>query len=136
MIPPALDSEEWASHETLRGFDGSVVRIGMGAVVVGDVPRRAGVLFAKLNNGIAEYPLPVIEGAALPALIALANAALPDDDPRKITWRRVGILRAAIQRILGEVQGDDLDSKLSRAGLYELDALADALQSYLPPRPE
>lgn len=51
----------------------------------------------------------------IPGLIALANAALPDDDPHKITREMVRLLRDTAEE-------------------YDyLTPIADALASYLPP---
>lgn len=73
---------------------------------------------------------------AIPALIALANAALPDDDKRKITRERL----AALEEVVGAA---GLWNRMQRAagrdmqpGEHALDLVADlyhALQSYLPP---
>lgn len=62
---------------------------------------------------------------AIPALIALANAALPDDDLRKITRERVAELRSA----LGCFQADR--GRLPDDAATE--RFLDALESYLPP---
>ena len=51
--------------------------------------------------------------------LALFNAALPDDDPRKITWAMVDDLR-------------DMSRRTTTAGRRH--QIADALASYLPPR--
>ena len=62
-----------------------------------------------------------IPAEALPAAIALANAALPDNDPRKITRRLVDAIRIATEQA-------------NTPSHYEaLHAIADALASYLPP---
>jgi hypothetical protein len=58
----------------------------------------------------------------LPRLIALANAALPDNDPRKITRERLGLLAYANGR-----------DELSQGEWEEVKAFVAALQSYLPP---
>ncbi len=57
------------------------------------------------------------------AVIALANSALPADDPRKITHAKLDGLRAAI------ASTSDPHAVYSRVGTEFLDALA----SYLPP---
>lgn len=75
----------------------------------------------------------VLHPKDLPALIALANAALPDTDQRKIKRHDVDLLRSAVDRIKAGVSGDTLDDKFARVGLFRLDSLAAALESYLPP---
>lgn len=69
----------------------------------------------------------------LVALIAHANAALPDYDPRKVTREMVALLREIVDderrgAVLGEygINLRDVD---------RLERLADALESYLPPLP-
>lgn len=57
------------------------------------------------------------------SLVALANAALPDSDHRKITREMVGRLRWAASHA-GESNGGAQQC---------IDAIADALESYLPP---
>jgi hypothetical protein len=64
--------------------------------------------------------VPNISGAAnLATVIALANAALPNDDPHKITRAMIDEIRHA-------------SDEVPYAGI-ELDRIADALASYLPP---
>lgn len=63
-----------------------------------------------------------------PRLIAVANAALPDSDPRKITRAMVVELR---KRALGHPLGYGEWSK--NPPDPELTKIADALESYLPP---
>ena len=60
------------------------------------------------------------------AVIALANAALPDDDSRKITWAMVEALRGCA--------GDFETSSKSHSCYRNLHRIADVLASYLPPR--
>lgn len=96
-IEPALTAEEWTSPaDALDGYfdlrDGVVdVRLGGahgGGDLVGDTRK----------------------------LIAFANAALPDSDPRKITRERIALLWSAA----------------SRAGESDV-VFIEALESYLPP---
>jgi hypothetical protein len=63
-------------------------------------------------------------------VIALANAALPDSDPRKITRKHIAMLREA-GRQRDSLSPPYLDITLDDAA--ELLAFADALESYLPP---
>jgi hypothetical protein len=59
-------------------------------------------------------------------LIALANAALPDDDPRKIRRHRIALLRYIVGRAPDADDVDKVESVLAKDFL-------DALESYLPP---
>lgn len=63
-------------------------------------------------------------------VIAVANAALPDDDPRKFAHADVYDLRALIADLRA---GNDLTRLTERTA--RLAAFADALESYLPPSP-
>lgn len=73
-----------------------------------------------VRDGLA-YEVTYLWGRSRQAgAIALANAALPDDDPRKITRERVNILRELWAECPYEYQ-------------TALRELADALESYLPP---
>lgn len=87
-IQPALSAEEWE-----HGYERSGLSLERG---VSD-----GALYVYLIDAI---PTDDGEGAAsdashkcepvdLTALIALANAALPDDDPRKLVAADVGLIR-------------------------------------------
>ena len=73
----------------------------------------------------------------LPNLIALANAALSDDDPRKITREWVAELRTTASEIDVQLRNphwrmaDDRSLAVHRA--RTLRTMADALESYLPP---
>lgn len=112
-IEPALSVDEWADRSvrlgrywwdgTMSGDDGCV------AVTSGTDPQ--------------ESPRP-ISGRCLPALIALANAALPDTDPRKI--RRGWIIWL-------QEEADVLKRNGAGAGALMAREIADALASYLPP---
>ena len=68
----------------------------------------------------------------LRALIALANAALPDDDPRKITREKIATLREMVGYAAGAYtsSGESEDLKADEAFLSPF---LDALESYLPP---
>jgi hypothetical protein len=97
-IEPALSPEEWANLSVFKGETAAQHRIML-----------------ALNGGGTV--------AHMPATIALANAALSDDDPRKITWAMVDEIREAAS-FIHEVSEEQ--PKLKR--------IAAALASYLPPR--
>ena len=103
-IEPALTPEEWANkgYPAIDGyfdFENCVVDTG---------------------GGWGGEP-----GRFIPGLIALANAALPDDDKRKFRREHIAALRNATVR---DVIGDE-----DREQTSILRNLADALESYLPP---
>lgn len=62
-------------------------------------------------------------------IIAVVNDALPDSDPRKITREKLGWIRSAIESIVAEWG----EAKLDAVRNGDLQAFADALESYLPP---
>jgi hypothetical protein len=73
----------------------------------------------------------VRDGGDLAALIALANAAMNDEDPRKFTREHVVALRSATEELARDYDAVATDARSARAGL--LDDLADAIESFLPP---
>lgn len=124
-IEPALDAEEWESKVARRGagYPSFIAMLEPGLTVVGAASAYE-----------HEQSVEVVTGA-LPALIALANAALPDTDPRKITREKVELIRDGVQQIAAAV--DDMrpstEKADARALSVALGAFADALESYLPP---
>jgi hypothetical protein len=65
------------------------------------------------------------------AIIAALNAALPDDDPRKITQAMIAVLREFAEAPgygWSDADGNNFPNE-------ELTRIADALASYLPPEP-
>jgi len=118
VIPPALTAEEWANSEFASHYGLATTSL--------EVDHK-GRVFA--HSEMADEDIVVILNeavdarAVLPKFIALANAALPDGDPRKITWAMVDELREWATGF------DD-----PRPGQETLAAIADALGSYLPPR--
>ena len=110
-MKPAVTREQWAQFFGEGGY----------------TPLYATVV--QRNHDGTFIVFPEGEGAMffpdeLPGLIALANAALPDDD-RKITRGHIAALRNATVR---DVIGDE-----DREQTSILRNLADALESYLPP---
>jgi hypothetical protein len=63
-----------------------------------------------------------------PKLIALANAALPDSDRRKITREKLATIRLALDLL---PRADDEDVMAHQAA----NEFVDGLESYLPPPP-
>lgn len=109
MIPPALTPEEWAKvqRDTLMPYDAfdAISAFGM----------------SRPSNADSAV-----------ALIALANAALPDRDPRKITRADVDALR----QLAGTVRiptGDGMTFLTPGGGPPWATALAAKLAALLPP---
>lgn len=117
-ISPALTAEEWAHREFVRG-----------------VPRREHQIFGYvgeedglLHLGWDAEPLHPVTVNSIPAVLALANAALEDDDKRKITREWVAELRELVTLLR---DGSDIPRLAERTAV--LSDAADALASYLPP---
>ena len=111
-MKPAVTREQWAQFFGEGGY----------------TPLYATVV--QRNHDGTFIVFPEGEGATfapheLPGLIALANAALPDDDKRKFRREHIAALRDATLR---DVIGDE---DTERTGV--LRTLARALESYLPP---
>jgi hypothetical protein len=103
MIASAMSPEEWTEalswpHGVKDYIVGPADRVGYGDDSCADMAR----------------------------LIALANAALPDTDPRKITRAMVERLYG-LANVLRDVHRMNIDAE-------QCESLADALASYLPPR--
>lgn len=81
-IPPALTPEEWRART-----DGSEFALPH---VFEDERGRRVRYYVDYGNTYGGYES--LSGDGLPEMIALANAALPDGDPRKLTWDDVRML--------------------------------------------
>jgi hypothetical protein len=126
-IPPALTPDEWERR------------------AIGDGPLE----IARIMDGPGPDAIEVTEDLRwfrdedIPALIALANAALPDTDPRKITRDWLADLRiaqneaqeAAWRSCMNGEPGKPCDECQRAVDGFKarLQAIADALASYLPP---
>ncbi|HEV8448572.1 MAG TPA: hypothetical protein VGQ44_17200 [Gemmatimonadaceae bacterium] len=108
-VSPALRADEWREIEPDLPTFGPAHREAMRA----------------LANSLHEA-----NGGLLAKMIALANAALPVDDPRKFTHVTVDVLRQMPAFLRGAGMGADPDG----AGRF-ISNLADVIESYLPPRP-
>jgi hypothetical protein len=70
---------------------------------------------------------------AIPQLIAVLNAALPDADTRKITRDKVECLRALVEGMRAHERADGIEmSRDESEALAIAESLAEALESYLP----
>jgi hypothetical protein len=105
-ITPALPDREWDRLDTA---DEAYLPGGGGV-------RKAGKDIAIWTYGTVD-----VKRESLPALIAIANDALHDDDPRKITREDVSVLRALASRAPDEVS------------VMNVERVADLLGSYLRP---
>lgn len=97
-VPLALSAEEWAMHVEVASDQGLTLQQHLANTTVRPV-----------------------------SSIALANAALKADDPRKITRAMVNLLRDVAETHEAE-SGEDWHEDVA-----PLRAMADALASYLPP---
>jgi hypothetical protein len=118
-IEPALSAEEWA----------------LSAKMDHDTAGDVGVRVDEVERGVLELTVDVpgefsigVPARLLPATIALANAALKDDDKRKITRAMVADLREAAA---SHAAYDSLPQFAALAA--RVSRFADALESYLPP---
>ena len=115
-IEPALTAEEWANGQYI-GADLSIRR------------RNDGLSGHRLELDVRATPFDTPEDFA--AAVAMFNAALPGDDPRKITRERIEALRRCVELARESEMG-------TRGGVdWRRDTFADstilALESYLPP---
>ena len=120
-IEPALTPEAWGEFKNGR------------EVVLGDPTDRFSprVSFYKGKIGIYDDWSNGNDTADLAAIIALANAALPDDDPRKITRAHTALLFRIAQWIANGFPEDDAQSFAAGGELHDLGRI---LASYLPPQ--
>lgn len=115
-VEPALSAEEW--HD---GYvDWAEAR---GARLSTD-----GYCHIALYDDGDEIALAARE---LPALIALANHALPDGDPRKITRADVEVLEEASRYLGARAYADDAGT-YERTGAMSLRTLSAKLRALLP----
>jgi hypothetical protein len=114
-IRPALEADEWASRQRCFGSR-EVVEV----LPCADGPR--------VRVSTPDETLDVSGGDELAALIALANCALSDDDPRKLSWRYVTLLRDVARDRSAPSGG------ASQAVVELLRQLANVIESYLPER--
>ena len=107
-IRPALTPAQWKEHRA-------------GAVFVHVVDDETHVVVADPDNQLVSVSGP----SEVFALMALANDALPDDDPRKLTRADVALLNALLVKI---------DAREPSGMLAIAEALRDKVAALLPPR--
>lgn len=115
-IQPALTAEEW------RGALGDNGQFISDAAFITARPGESLTISATIYREVA------------PRVMALANAALPDDDPRKIRRFHVDLLRRATDELTEGGPGRTVDPNEYQLGIAAVLELADVLESYLPPR--
>jgi hypothetical protein len=105
MLPPALQDHEWRNGQSTLRDTGVVLSLAgeLGLLIEGAQHITIGRNVARLT-----------------ALIALANAAMSDDDPHKLKQAHVDALRAVVQGAAGKKE------------VAVLGELASAIESYLP----
>lgn len=118
-IHPALTPDEWVALEGRPAIERGEEFQGDG--IRGHVDEWLGFC---VDNFTPETQSSHKNAANLTAIIALANAALPDSDPRQIRFGWVLWLREEAE-ILGR--------NGAGAGALMAAEIADALASYLPP---
>lgn len=120
-IPPALSESEWENEAAIVG--------GLGVRIRHTIPNQPTLEISSVDGRIATPVLhSIADTNSIAALIALANAAMNDEDPRKITRETVDTLRQ--MRALLHGVGMGVDPEGGRTFVAEL---ADALESLLPP---
>jgi hypothetical protein len=125
-IRPVMTPEEW-SRAMLNAWDTGA---RLSKATVGSV-RTAGPQRLVLEVESRDGPInDSIDGDGLPKLIALANAALPADDPRKITREWITALRDMEPQGVESFRGFDETAQRTEAMIQQMIA---ALESYLPP---
>lgn len=112
-IPPALSAEDWQG-KTYWPDDGPMIRADL-------------QLGLRVSDG-GEAVNVGEDVSHLAALIALANAAMNDEDPRKLTHDTVRVLRQLPAFLHGAGMADDPDG-----AAHFVSDLADVIESYLPP---
>jgi hypothetical protein len=111
-IPPALNALQWRERRYTTSYGFCV-----------ETPARDEL---NLLMGGRLYASPR-EVATLAALIALANAAMNDEDPRKFARENLTVLRRVAEKLRSiRLLEDDADAE-------SVDDLADVIESYLPP---
>ena len=125
-IPPALSESEWAA-ETVPMPDTKASRTFRAQTTIGGLSIDGQIHIRDVND--------------LAALIALANAAMNDEDPRKFRRDQVTNLRLIAGAIASEHSENEqgIDAKgdptlCMHCAAEALHELADALESYLPPQ--
>lgn len=128
-IKPVLTAKDWSfrasSEQTSLGATG----VRLDTFGPDDV-----VLTLDRFDGEEGVSAPV---SLIPAVIALANAALPDSDPRKITRERIALIRELAElawlRAKSFKVAEPFATRNADRAKDDVLQFADALESYLPP---
>lgn len=128
-IKPALSESEWAARRFDRENEAIVQHEYDGTPWVATCYAQS----ADLDEDILKVSDAVFGPAAIPALISLANAALPDGSPYKLTWEMVDDLRSEAER--GEFAERTSDNaRFSSIDPRTARRMADTIAALLPPR--
>lgn len=132
-IPPALSANQWKQARAYHAANPQVIKLE-------EINSR--LVLTITDEKFEADALTVSDVAGLAALIALANEALRRfDDPRAFRREHVRLIRSCIQRMDADEKaawdgGDDEKASEINEATDNLAALADALDSMLPPRKE
>ena len=133
-IPAALTPEQWDGEHRyfiVDGYDSTrnaagEIHQGPGYLHLTEHQHDRFAVFETVND--------------LAALIALANAAMNDEDPRKLTRGDVEVLRNAAGYVMAEIPDEENGIVLAPQETAQLQRvydrlweLSDVIESYLPP---
>ena len=126
MIEPALSADEWEVPHAPRPHLYACVERETLTLADGTVAPLTGICLDAVEEPQSIY-----------ALIALANAALPDSDPRKLRRDWLCELRDAADEIEMQLRNPHWrmadDRSLAAHRMHTLRLVANAIESYLPP---
>lgn len=135
-IPPALAPIEWIKKSANR----QSIDTGL---YDAKWQQETGEIMRVCEPGAFGECVPISDPNDLAALIALANAALHDEDPRKFTRERITALRFAAEIVSEHIEtigvigagnaGVDQRFAAESETHSQLLELADVIESYLPP---
>lgn len=128
-IENALTPGEWAALRAEQRWPGAYstfVTVQDGRLYVGNVPNSLPTDATEPVDVVAMYV--AYRADQIPALMALANAALPSDSPYKLTWEMVDALRAHEERHFANVIASLLPPRVSTVPNEVTDELTRALR--------
>ena len=132
---PVLRPEEWQGLD--RGRAVTCIGVDSGQFIgFAHEPDTEGE-GVQIDDG--SHTASIFEAENVRRLIAIANAALPDDDPRKITRTSVDAIRSCAARLEADVNARLMTESLTQAMRIDamtLHRIADGLESYLAPEVE
>jgi hypothetical protein len=129
-IEPALSAADWRAHRGAspqKHFGDLVLEVTAGEVWIEQL--RGGNRATKAER--LQYVQ--LRADTLFAVIAMANAALPPDDPRKITRQTIADLSEQALAFAHFVSLDSTYRGERDEVMFRVNQLIEALESYLPP---